>query len=191
MIRMNRIKQRVPSPAMAVAGTALVVALAGTAIDGPLASKSALSKPEKKQVRKIAKQETDAATSKLTTDLRTASAFDQNIDDIASLSGFDTTVASATITTHSAGRILATGSAELVGAEGDEVGACSILLAGKDSADYESAPDDILQNNEITIAVSFAVERPPGTYTAALQCRSNTGTIGKDDAAINVYALGS
>ena len=46
-----------PSPAMVVAGLALVVALAGTAIAGPLAGKSALNKSEKKQVKKIAKKQ--------------------------------------------------------------------------------------------------------------------------------------
>lgn len=41
------------------------------------------------------------------------------------------------------------------------------------------------------IAVNFAVTRPAGTYTANLQCRATSGTVAKDDAAINVYGLGS
>jgi hypothetical protein len=180
-----------PSPSMIVAGVALIVALAGTAIADPFAGKSALTKGEKKQTKKIATNIAASEAAKATAGLRTASAFNQDLTDIASLPTSDTDVVTTTITTHSAGRILATGSAELVGADSDEVGACSLLIAGNDSADYEAAPDDINANNEISIAVSFAVTRPAGTYTAKMQCRNNTGigTIGKDDAAINVYAL--
>ena len=56
---MGRVKLKLgrPSPSMAVAGAALVVALAGTAIAGPLAIKSALNKQEKSQVKKIAKNQ--------------------------------------------------------------------------------------------------------------------------------------
>ena len=198
---MSRFKRGRPSPSMIVAGTALVVALAGTAIAGPLATNSALSKREKKQVRKIATDQVNALASGLTvanaervdganaSDLRTSSAFNQDTNDLA-LPNLDTNVVSTTITTHHAGGILATGSAELVGATGGEVGACSIVLAGKDSADYETTGDDVLDNNQFTISPSFAVTRPAGTYTAAVQCRAEAGTVSKDDAAINVYGLG-
>jgi hypothetical protein len=52
---MGFFKGRRPSPAMIVAGTALVIALAGTAMAAPSAIKSVLSKSEKSQVKKIAK----------------------------------------------------------------------------------------------------------------------------------------
>lgn len=57
---MKRIKGARPSPAMIVAGIALVAALAGTAFAGPLAQKSVLSKSEKKQVKSIAKKQVKA-----------------------------------------------------------------------------------------------------------------------------------
>ena len=56
-MRRSKLKLGRPSPSMVVAGLALVAALAGTALAGPLASKSGLNKPEKKQVKKIAKNQ--------------------------------------------------------------------------------------------------------------------------------------
>lgn len=184
---MNRIIRRRPSPAMIVAGTALVVALAGTAIAGPLATTSRLSKPEKKQVRKLARVEAKNAVA----DVRTSSAFNENGTQTSSLGGSFVNVASAKITTHSSGRILATGSAQLFGADVDEVGLCRIQFDGADSLMYEANPDDIGTGNSFVIAVNFAVTRPPGTYTARLQCMASIGTVGKTDAAISVYGLGA
>jgi hypothetical protein len=54
---MRRGTKRRPSPAMIVAGAALVIALAGTAMAAPVAIKSILNKQEKKQVKKIAKNQ--------------------------------------------------------------------------------------------------------------------------------------
>jgi hypothetical protein len=194
---------------MIVAGAALVVALAGTAIAGPLATKAVLSKPEKKQVKNIAKNQVSQLAPGLAvasantannantvdganaSDLRTSSAFDENSSRIDSLATTPVTVATATITTHGAGRILATGSAELFGADADEQGACRILIDADDSTIYHAAADDIGTDNRFIIAVNFAVTRPAGTYTASLQCYAEDGTVGKDDAAINVYGLGA
>lgn len=50
-------KGRRPSPAMIVAATALIVALAGTAMAAPTAIKSILNKKEKKQVKNISKNQ--------------------------------------------------------------------------------------------------------------------------------------
>ena len=54
---MRRLKGRMPSPAMTVAGVALIIALAGTAMAAPTAIKSVLDKKEKKQVKNIAKNQ--------------------------------------------------------------------------------------------------------------------------------------
>ena len=54
---MRGIFKRRPSPSMIVAIAALVVAVAGTAIAGPLGQISVLNKKEKKQTRNISKQE--------------------------------------------------------------------------------------------------------------------------------------
>jgi hypothetical protein len=57
---MTRSKGRRPSPAMIVAVTALIVALAGTAMAAPTAIKSILNKKEKKQVKNISKNQVNA-----------------------------------------------------------------------------------------------------------------------------------
>ena len=57
---MTSSKGRRPSPAMIVAMTALVVALAGTAMAAPTAIKSILNKKEKKQTKNIAKNQINA-----------------------------------------------------------------------------------------------------------------------------------
>ncbi len=57
---MTSSKGRRPSPAMIVAATALIVALAGTAMAAPIAIKSILNKKEKKQVKKISKNQVNA-----------------------------------------------------------------------------------------------------------------------------------
>ncbi len=54
---MRRLKGRRPSPAMTVAVAALIVALVGTAMAAPTAIKSVLNKSEKKQVKKISKNQ--------------------------------------------------------------------------------------------------------------------------------------
>ena len=53
---MDRIKRARPSPAILIAALALVAAVAGTAIAGPVATTSKLSKDETKKVKKIAKK---------------------------------------------------------------------------------------------------------------------------------------
>jgi hypothetical protein len=200
---MSRIIRQRPSPSMIVAGAALVVALAGTAIAGPLATKSALNKAEKNQVKKLARGEINKAAPGLTvanantvdganaSDLKTSSAFDENTTQVASLGASFVDVATATITTHSAGHVLATGSIQLDGDDSGEAGACEISIDGSDSAIYSSAPDDIGFGNPDVIAVNFAVTRPAGTYTARLKCFASVGTVGKTAAAINVYGLGA
>jgi len=87
--------------------------------------------------------------------------------------------------------VLATASAELFGANGDETGQCRILIDGVGSLLYESEPDDIGVDNQDNISVNFARALPAGTYTVSMQCRTTAGTVGKDDAAISVYGFGS
>jgi hypothetical protein len=193
--------RRRPSAAMLVAGVALVLALAGTAIAAPQAIESVLNKKEKKQSRNIADQEIDKKAPGLSVknastvggqspaSLKSYSAFGESGTVIGSLGGSDVDVADATITTQTSTRIMATGSAELFGADSNEVGQCEIDIDGDGSLAYEAEPDDIGTSNQIVIAVNFAVTRGPGTYTATLFCRSAGGTVGKDDAAINVWAV--
>jgi hypothetical protein len=57
---MRNLKGRRPSPAMIVASTALIIALAGTAMAAPTAIKSILNKKEKKQVKNISKNQVNS-----------------------------------------------------------------------------------------------------------------------------------
>lgn len=123
-------------------------------------------------------------------DLMTSSAFaEDSTGGVAIAQVGYTTVVSATITTTGERRIFASGSVELEGADGGEEGSCRIVIDGDNSTTYHSAPDDIGTGNAIVIAINFAVTRPPGTYTASLQCTA-TGTMEKDDAAISLYGFG-
>jgi hypothetical protein len=182
------------SPAMVVGVVALIVALAGTAV-ASVATISVLTHKEKRQVRKISKKVAKKLVNKkaaaLTAALQTSSGFNENGTDIDSLGTAYVDVASATITTHSSGRVLATGSAELVGADADETGQCRITIDGVSSLEYEADPDDIGTNNQTVNAVNFARSLPAGVHTGTLQCRALVGTVRKDDAAINLYGLGA
>jgi hypothetical protein len=181
-------KGRRPSPGLVVAILALCVGVAGTAV-ASVATISVLTKKEKKQVRKISKRIANKQIAKRT--LLTSSGFNENSTVIPSLGATFVTVASANITTHGNGRVLATGSAELSGADANETGACQIVIGGVASLAYDTDPDDIGADNKDIVAVNFARTLSAGTYTAALQCRAVTGTVGKNDAGINVYGLGS
>jgi hypothetical protein len=194
---MSLIKRMQPSPSMLVAGVAVIVSLAGTAIAGPLATNSALNKAEKKQVNRLIKKagpglsvaNADTVDGANAADLRTSSASNQNASFFALSSSFQT-VASATITTHGPGRVLATGSASLFNPASGGTGACRVVLDGDTSVDYHAVTPDT-GNGSMVIAVNHAVTRPAGTYTASLLCRAATGSVSESDSAINVYGLGA
>lgn len=135
----------------------------------------------------------DTLGGKTADELQTASAFGAT----PAGSGLGTTfstLSSATITTHFSCRILATGSAELVGTNGGETGECNLNIDGDTSLSYRTQVDDFPTNpNEIVIAVNHAVIRPPGTYVVALLCRG-TGqfdVFNKGNSAVAVYGLGT
>jgi len=173
----------------------------GTAIAAPQAIESVLNKKEKKQTRNIAKQEISKAAPGLSVknastvggqspaSLKSYSAFGESGTVINSLGGSLVPVASADITTQTTTRIMATASVELVGDDSGEVGQCEIDIDGDGSLAYEGEPDDIGTSNQFVIAVNHAVTRPAGTYNATLACQSLSGTVGKNDAAINVWAV--
>jgi hypothetical protein len=123
-------------------------------------------------------------------DLRTSSGFNANASVIA-LAPANTTVATTTISLETTQRIIATGVAELQGAEADERAQCTILIDGSGSLGYESSFDDIGTSNEATVTAMHAVTRTPGNYTALLRCSEISGQIVKDDAAISVIGVGT
>ena len=73
---MSRIKHTKPSPAIVIAVLALIAAVAGTAVAGPVAttSKDKLSKKEKQQTKKIAKKQAKKQIEKKASGLSVANA---------------------------------------------------------------------------------------------------------------------
>jgi hypothetical protein len=133
----------------------------------------------------------NTVSGKSANDLLTSSGFNENATVITSLGTSFVDVASANITTHSNGRVLASGSAQLFGSALAEEGQCQIVIDGVASLQYETSPNASGANNSDVVAVEFARTLPAGTHTASLQCRAVTTTVGKDDAAINVFGLGA
>jgi hypothetical protein len=134
----------------------------------------------------------NTVSGKSANDLLTSSGFNENAAVITSLGTSFVDVASANITTHSNGRVLASGSVELFGSDAVEEGQCQIVIDGVASLQYETSPDATGANNSDVVAVEFARTLPAGTHTASLQCRAVTvAAVGKDDAAINVFGLGA
>ena len=246
-VQMKPMRASRPSPAIVIGVLALVSAVAGTAIAGPGATTSKLTKSK---VAKIADTEinnlapglsvanaqnatnaqnaqnatnaenaqnatnalnaanaqnaTNAQNAQNATtaqdantvdglsaaDLLATSGFGENAAPIPSLSEGGMPVAGAAITTQGFGRVLASGSAELIGADAGERGACWIVIDGQASAHYESDPDDIGTNSKTVIAVNFARTLFEGSHTATLVCAAvGTGVVGMEDAAINVYGI--
>lgn len=207
---MRRWRTLRPSPSMAIAAAALVVALIGSAIAGPLASKSGLTKREKKQTRSLAQGEIAKAAPSLSvakaanatnavnadtldgldsTQLRTSSTYSE-VGGTAALPSGELSVVSAAITTHSQGRILAVGAVEVFGADSDESAGCRILLDDEAGHFFSGDPDDIGTNSHTVISPTFAVTRPAGTYTAGVSCTGGGDAISREDASISVFALG-
>jgi len=204
-------KRSIPSPAMVIACVALFVAMGGTGYaatqltagqEGATVSKKGKAKgkrgpagpagpkgeqgPKGPQGPQGPKGDTGPAGA------NTSSAFAQNASVISSIGTSLVPVVTTSITTHSTGNIIASGSVELFGETSDEKATCRIKIGGSSSLFYEVEPDDIGEDNQIVDAVNFGVTGvPAGTYPVALECEALSGTVGKDDAGIVVSGLSS
>jgi hypothetical protein len=122
--------------------------------------------------------------------LDTSHAFNQQSSFVASLGTSFVNQVSATITTTRTGGVVAQGSAELIGADADEVGECRIAIEGVFSLPYRTTFDDIGTSNHATVPVTFGRTLPAGQHTATLQCRGVTGTVGSGDSGISLVGVG-
>lgn len=207
---MKRIKGSRPSPALVVAGAALVIALAGTAVADPLAVTSVLNKKEKKQVKKIA----NGQIKKLAKDLSVATAANAtnaqnaaNADNAARLNGLDPTqlspstgvnrtddvtltnnfdtVMTATITTAADSRLVANGALHLDSNAGGSRADCRFVFDGVAGIGYSS---DIPINDE-TMPVVGTTTVAAGLHTVTLQCLKNVaGDVIVRNASMTVTA---
>lgn len=206
---MGRVLKRRPSPAMLVAIAALVAAVGGTAIAGPLASKSALSKKEKKQVKKIAKSEITTAAPGLSV-ANSSAVGNAPLAEIAKVANAtDTTCApaaafavdcvGATITTTRTTDIsvIVTSqwhSDDAIGTnvegncriEKNEVNTSSTSVFGTTDDDTAGA------QYERAVAVSETdLDQPAGTYLFELSCDVVEGDFDLADVETTVIATGS
>ena len=201
-------KRSIPSPAFVIACVALFVAMGGTGYaatqfaagqEGATASKAKAKRGPRGKAGPAgpagAKGATGSQGPKGDTGpagANTSSAFAQNAAVISSIGGTLVPMVTTSITTHSTGNILASGSVELFGETSDEKATCRIKIGTSSSLFYEVEPDDIGENNQIVDSVNFAVTNvPAGTYPVTLECQALSGTVGKDDAGIVVSGLSS
>jgi hypothetical protein len=214
---MSLIKSHRPSPWMLVAVAALAFAMVGTAVAGT----DVASKLTKSKVKTIAKKQADKElkanvagshvnTADTATSATTASnanalggkslaqtqpifAGQNNPTVISPLPGTLTDVASVAVNLPTASTVQIHGAVELQGASADERAACVAARDGTTvGVSYETTFDDIGSDNEATVAVEgFAPTVTAGAHTFAIRCETLAGTVLKDDAGINVNAIGN
>ena len=181
---MSRIKGRRPSLGVIVAGVALVIALAGTAIAGPSAITSVLNKSEKKQVKKIAKNQINKLASGLTVGnsdkvdqldskqispaadvLRTADlALGDNFADVTTTS----------ITVAGPSRLVANAVVHLSSNGGNnDRGSCRLVIDGTAGIDYSQ---DVAAG-DATLPVIETRSVAAGAHTVTLQCLKNVAGV--------------
>ena len=206
-------KRSIPSPALVIACVALFVAMGGTGYaatqltagqEGATVSKKGKGKrgpagpagpkgdqgPRGLTGAQGPKGDTGPAGTNGTNGANTSSAFASNAA-VINVPGGGVNVVSTTITTHSTGNILISGTAELTGADSDERAQCVIRVDGVGvSLGYETTFDDIGTNNEAVVAVNAGVaDKPAGTYSIEMNCNTIAGTVTKDDASLIVSGL--
>ena len=181
---MSRFKGRRPSPVMIVTGVVLAIALAGTAIAGPSAITSALNKSEKKQVKKIAKNQVNKLASGLSVgnsdkldqldskqvspaadSLRTADlALGDNFADVTT----------ATITVAAPSKLVANAVAHLSSNGGNnDRGSCRLIIDGTAGIDYSQD----VPAGDATLPVIETRSVAAGTHTVTLSCLKNVAGV--------------
>jgi hypothetical protein len=196
---MRRLKGRRPSPAMTVAGAALIIALAGTAMAAPTALKSVLDKKEKKQVKNIANKQinkrapglsvanaqnagnADTLDGKHASQLQTTSAYGERTADLPLDATFQDVV-TASITATTGARIVATASLEL---DSSATARCLLRIAGGESFIY----DEQSIPTETVMALTFARTVSTGTHAVEVECTELVGNVIADDASLSVVAV--
>jgi hypothetical protein len=193
---MKRVKGRRPSGGMIVAAAALVIALAGTAIAGPSAITSALSKSEKKQTKKIAKNQVNKLAPGLS--VGNSDKLDQldskqvspatginDPDDVALTDNF-ATVTSVTIAVTGNSRLLANASVHLDSdGGGNDRGDCRFTIAGTPITGFSMD----VPTNDTTMPVTATQTVGPGTHVVTLDCLKNVaGVITVRQANVTVSA---
>jgi methionine-rich copper-binding protein CopC len=218
---MGRLKRVRPSPAIAIAVMALVAAIAGTALADPRPTSSAVTKQKvkkiaRKQVNKLAPglsvanavsaesaataqtaanaanatnaANADTVDGKHASELQTSSGFAENPNDTEFTDEFEDVVSTPITTTST--RVMAVGSVFLQqdGADPENEAVCRIQIDGVNSTTYSQ---DLADNEEATMTITFARELGPGTHSVALQCLKESGGVESESAGLSAWAVGS
>ena len=212
-------KGRRPSPSMVVACSALIVALAGTAMAAPTAIKSVLDKQEKKQVKNIAKNQVNALAPGLSVanaaNASNASALsgvplaglvpdalgeDNNCDPSTGVGTFDD-CDGATITTSRTTDIYVLVTGQWFDGNAEPVaGQCRIERNGVDVTTSNephygiAGAVDVTANGDGEQALALSEldpDVPAGTYTYNLACEEETADFSMEGIRTNVIAVGS
>lgn len=191
---MKRFKGGRPSPAMIVAGAALVIAMVGTAVAAPIAIKAALSGSEKKQVKKIAKNQVNKLAGGLSvansdkldnldSKQLTPSAGINRTDNVGLTDSY-AAIDTVTITVAGPSRLIANAAVHLDSDGGNnDRGDCRFAFNGAGGIGYST---DIVVNDE-TMPVVGQTTVGAGTHTVALQClKNNLGSITVTNSTVTV-----
>lgn len=202
-----------PSPSMAVAMSALIVAVAGTAIAGPLAGKSVLSKQEKKQTKNIAKNQIQQLAPGLSVANANTATNAEAVDNVSqealtvgrsgeddscnpAASGTFTDCVGVTFSLPRAGRVLMIATGGQVSTLGVADGECRFevdeVASGNDVSPGEVATD----NTGGSATNGFALTRVTGVLTAGshtfeLSCDEDVGDTGVANSMISALMIGS
>jgi hypothetical protein len=204
---MGRIKGRKPSPAMVISIVALMFAVAGTSV-AAVATISVLSKKEKRQTRKIARDEIkkaapglsvaragnagDAATlgGEPPSTFQTRASSNKAVGSLP-LSANNTTVLSTTITIPSTKTVIAFASIEAFsdGGNNDDL-TCNLEIAGANGLQQSTDVNDGL-SNAASLPLTQARTLGAGTHTVLAECfRTGTGSVAVERRSLSVVATG-
>ena len=120
----------------------------------------------------------------------TSSAYGSNSSSTGLVSSPIDVPVSVSITTQSAGRILATASTQTSGGPSDTA-ECWVVIAGTEGVHQQTDYDGTGVSQKAIIANNFAVTRVAGTYTATVNCKAANGSPSRNNSTLSVYGLGS
>jgi hypothetical protein len=189
---------------------ALIFALGGSAIAGPDAITSVVTK---KKVKKIAKKQAnkvldrregklnvksaktagdaDKLDGKDASELETSSASTPGLDADVPLTNMDQRVVTTTITTSGTGRVIALASLEMDGdqAGADDRGRCQLQIGDVAGPPYlQEVPAS--GAGRTSFALTFGQELGAGTHEVALQCRAASGVVEIEEANLSAWGVG-
>jgi hypothetical protein len=193
-MEMERSRWR-PSPGTVFGLLALVVAVAGTAIAGPLATKSRLNKKERAQVRKIVKKQINQRTPALETVGRQAVAAIGTNGCFPS-GGSYFTCASVDLNLPSPGRVLLIGDVSWYSDTSPTNGACRLMADGTQVGSETAFVGELVDASDPSHQLGQGLNGVTNSLSAGrhhftLQCVENLGGISFPGAWLSAVKIGA